>query len=105
MVSCTTKGVIDHFKRLYDVIHRYHIDPEDFWNFDEKRFMMGQGGKQNELIITRVDVKQPRSARRIKEGTREWVTLIECCSAGGNDSQPIISTPEPPTSTAGIKAR
>jgi hypothetical protein len=83
MVSCTTKGVIDHFKQLYDVIHRYHIDPEDFWKFAEKRFMMGQGGKQNELIITRVDVKQPRSARRIKESTREWVTLIECCSAGG----------------------
>jgi hypothetical protein len=51
MVSCTTKGVIDHFKQLYDVIHRYNINPDDFWNFDQKGLQMGQGGKQNELIM------------------------------------------------------
>jgi hypothetical protein len=83
IVSVTTKGVQDHFKKLYGVIHRYHIDPKDMWNFDEKGFLMGQGGKQNELIIVRVHAKQPKSSRRIVEGSREWVTLIESCSAGG----------------------
>jgi transposase-like protein len=83
IVAVTTKGVQDHFKKLYGVIHRYHIDPKDMWNFDEKGFLMGQGGKQNELIIVRVHAKQPKSSRRIVEGSREWVTLIESCSAGG----------------------
>ena len=31
------------FKRLYMVIHRNHIGPDDMWNFDEKGFMMGLG--------------------------------------------------------------
>jgi hypothetical protein len=42
--------------------------------------MMGRGGKRNELVISRVRVKTPR---RMQQGNREWVTLIECVSATG----------------------
>ena len=45
------------------------------WNFDEKGFLMGQGGKKNELVIARVWAKSPRQAQ---EGNWEWVALIEC---------------------------
>jgi hypothetical protein len=41
---------------------------------------MGCGGKKNELVISRVGVKTPR---RMQNGSREWVTLVECVSAGG----------------------
>ena len=45
------------FKRPYEVIYRNHIAPDDMWNFDEKGFMMGCGGKKNELVISRVCIK------------------------------------------------
>ena len=69
-----------YFSRLYDVIHQNHINPDDMWNFDEKGFLMGQGGKRNELVIARVRVKCPR---RIRDGGQEWVSMIECVSATG----------------------
>ena len=58
------------FKRLYEVIRRNHIGPDDMWNFDEKGSMMGRG-KKNELVISRVRMKTPR---RAQEGNRERVT-------------------------------
>jgi hypothetical protein len=68
------------FEHLQDCISHNSIDPEDMWNFDEKGFMMGRGGKKNELVISRVRMKMPR---RMQQGNREWVTLIECVSATG----------------------
>ena len=50
------------------------------WNFDKKGFMMGCGGKKDELVISRVRVK---TSRRAQQGNREWVTLIECVSITG----------------------
>jgi hypothetical protein len=41
---------------------------------------MERGGKKNELVISRVRVKTPR---RMQQGNREWVALIECVSAVG----------------------
>jgi hypothetical protein len=66
--------------QLEDCISRNSIDPEDMCNFDEMGFMMGRGGKKNELVISRVRVKTPQ---RMEQGNREWVTLIECVSAAG----------------------
>jgi hypothetical protein len=45
------------FERLQDCISRNCID---IWNFDDKGFMMGRGGKKNELVISTVRVKMPR---------------------------------------------
>ena len=80
-VMAINRGNINgYFNRLYDVIHRNHIDPQDMWNFDEKGFLMGQGGKRNELVISRVRTK---GSRRMQDGSREWVSLLECVSAVG----------------------
>ena len=79
-LSCNKKNIESYFKRLYDVIHRYHIDPVDVWNFDEKGFLMGQGNKKNELVIARVKSKK---AHHIQDSSREWVTLVEAASATG----------------------
>ena len=42
---------------------------------------MGKGGGANELVISRVQVKTP--GKRMQQGNREWVTLIEAVSALG----------------------
>ena len=80
VLSLNTGNLNGYFNRLYDVIHCNHIYPKDMWNFDEKGFLMGQGEKQNELVIARVHMKSPW---RMQDGSWEWVTLIECVSAMG----------------------
>ena len=67
-------------ERLRGCIRRNSIDPQDMWSFDEKGFMMGCGGKKNELVISRVRVM---TLRRMQQGNREWATLIESVSATG----------------------
>ena len=81
MLAQNPEKLEDFFKRLSDCITCEKIDPEDFWNFDEKGFQMGKGGGANELVISRVRVKTP--GKRMQQGNREWVTLIETVSAVG----------------------
>ena len=52
------------FKCLYEVIHRNYIAPDNMWNFDEKGFMMGHGGKKDELVISRVCIKLHDGCKR-----------------------------------------
>jgi hypothetical protein len=62
------------------------------WDFDEKWFMMGRGGKKNELVISRVRVKTPR---RAQQGNREWISSLDrYCAQEVDDwtaSQPLYS--------------
>jgi len=80
VLAVNTKSLDEYFKRLNDCITRNHIGPGDMWDFDEKGFIMGRSGKKNELVISRVRVK---ATRRIQQGSREWVTLVQCVSATG----------------------
>ncbi|CUS07494.1 unnamed protein product [Tuber aestivum] len=71
----------DFFKHLTECLASDKIDPEVFWNFDEKGFQMGKGGGANELVKSRVRMKT--LGKRMQQGNREWVTLIEAVSALG----------------------
>ena len=67
-VACTTdcnrvlalnkESLKTYFDNLERCISRNKILPEDMWNFDEKGFRMGLGGKKNELVIARVRVNR-----------------------------------------------
>ena len=81
MLAQNPEKLDDFFKGLSDCITSEKIDPEDIWNFDEKGFQMGKGGGANELVISRVRVKTP--GKRMQQGNREWVILIETVSAVG----------------------
>ena len=54
MLAQNPEKLEDFFKRLSECLTSHKIDPENFWNFDEKGFRMGKGGGANELVISRV---------------------------------------------------
>lgn len=67
------------FNRLTKVRSRYHIQPEDTYNMDEKGYAIGQGNKQNTVLVRR-----KRKTSRIRQpGNRKWVSFMECVSASG----------------------
>ena len=75
-------GILEaFFERLQDCSDR-NIGLRNMWNFEEMRSIVGRGGggKKNELVISRVRVETPR---RMQQGIRGWVTLVECVSAVG----------------------
>ena len=71
-------SVKSFFDRLGEVKSRYHIEPGDTWNADEKGFAIGVAKKAK--VICRRNRKNPRIRQ---PGNREWVTLFEAISAVG----------------------
>lgn len=90
-VLVITKTTIhQYFDILEEAIYTDDIQPEDTWNFDEKGFVIGHDGLKNKKIIIPVKTKQPM---RQQEGSRKWVTLIECISASGSYLPVFYITP------------
>jgi len=78
--------IINHFfNRLSELRSRYHIQPQNMWNFDEKGFLLGVASK--EKVLCRAGRRNPHV---IQEGSHEWITLIECISAGGETFPPCL---------------
>jgi hypothetical protein len=45
VLAITYDNINSYFNRLDNATHRNRLDLNDMWNFDEKGFMMGRGGK------------------------------------------------------------
>jgi hypothetical protein len=56
-------------------VKEYNIDSNDIYNIDEKGILMGVIKKVKVLIS-----KHEKKNYMIYDGSREWVTLIECIS-------------------------
>ena len=66
------------FTLVETVIKKYNIQKEDTYNMDEKGQALGNAGKSR-IICSKHDL----SAYKAQDGSREWVSLIECISATG----------------------
>ena len=66
------------FQLVQSVIQKYDIQEEDTYNMDEKGFALGDAGKMRVLCS-----KQNMQTYVTQDGSREWVTLIECISVDG----------------------
>src|SRR5450432_953245 len=66
------------FQLFHDVVKEYDIDSNDIYNMDEKGIMMGVIKKVKVLVS-----KYEKKNYMTQDGSREWVTLIECVSLGG----------------------
>ncbi len=76
------------FKKLLEVCEKYHIHPEDIFNMDETGFRIGCGGKQ------KVVIRNARSRCYASSSTnRDYVTVIECVSAGKKLLPPMVILP------------
>jgi hypothetical protein len=87
-VTAVTKDrLVRHFDLFESTIAQYGILPEDIINMDEKGVSMGHADRAKVLVR--------RSKREIDKmvghaGNRDWVTLIEAFSAGGEVLPPLI---------------
>ena len=84
------------FKRLYG----NPIVLADICGFNEEGFIMGRGGKEDELVIARVRAK---TRRRAQDGNQEWVALIECVRPREKDFPHSTSTQGLHTMLAGTE--
>uniref|UniRef100_A0A093V606 Tigger transposable element-derived protein 1 n=1 Tax=Talaromyces marneffei PM1 TaxID=1077442 RepID=A0A093V606_TALMA len=67
------------FDRLEIALDKNKITPQNYWNFDESGFQIGQGG--DEEVVT----KYPETIRSVpSSSSRELVTVIEGINAAGS---------------------
>jgi len=66
----------DYFAKLLRLIRTRKIQPEDIFNMDKKGFIIGMSSKAKVICRT-----GRRPTRVTQDGTREILTVIECCCA------------------------
>ena len=74
------------FRLLRNIIDKYGIQTEDFYNFDETGFIMGIITAS--MIITRLN--RHEKAKSIQPNNQEWATIIECINASSWCIPPFI---------------
>jgi hypothetical protein len=74
------------FTTVREAIQEHGIHDDDIWNFDETGFAMGLCSTSK--VITAVE--RSERPRRVIQGNREWVTIIECVSSKGISIPPWI---------------
>jgi hypothetical protein len=73
------------FHLLQSTILQYDIHLDDIYNMDEKGIMMGSVGKIK-VVVSRDELQN----YIVQDGSREWVSLIECISTSGRLLPPWI---------------
>jgi hypothetical protein len=73
-----TETFIEYFKLFSSLQQQYNIAPEDIYNMDEKGFCMGAIQRSHVLIPV-----HEREAFLRQDGSREWISVIECISGAG----------------------
>jgi hypothetical protein len=77
-----------YFKKLFAALAKYRIDPADCYNMDETGFRIGVGGKKR--VVTR---NARRRAFAPSSTNSDYVTVVECVSAGRNAIPPLVILP------------
>ena len=75
----------DYFQKLDKVLKKYALKPENMYNMDEKRFLLGY--KNRARVIVRNRRQMPTETQ---DGSRDWITVVECTSAGQFMLPPMI---------------
>ncbi|EAU29721.1 conserved hypothetical protein [Aspergillus terreus NIH2624] len=74
------------FETVRATIQEHGIHEDDIWNFDETGFAMGVCSTSK--VITAVE--RSERPRRVIQGNREWVTIIETIGSRGVYLPPVI---------------
>ena len=75
----------DHFQKLGGVLRKYAFKPENMYNMDEKGSLLGYNNRAK--VIVRYRRRMPTETQ---DGSREWITVVECTSAGQFMLPPMI---------------
>ena len=74
------------FQTVSEAIQEHGIHEDDIWNFDETGFAMGLCSTSKVITST----ERSERPRRVIQGNREWVTIIECIGSRGCHIPPLI---------------
>ncbi|CAK5268608.1 unnamed protein product [Mycena citricolor] len=77
--------VNNYFDLLTDVVTKYEIKPANTYNMDEKGIQLGVSGRSQVLVD-----RDQKVVRRVTNGDRELVTVIETLCADGSALAPTI---------------
>jgi hypothetical protein len=78
-----------YFDLLGDKITHYSIDPRHTYNIDEKGFLIRITDRSKRIFSRRMwERKEVRAA--IQDGSREWITVLECVCADGSNLSPSL---------------
>jgi len=72
-----------------DGIEKYHITPENIYNWDEKGFLIGIANAMKR-IMTKEALKSGRITNAWTDGSREFITLLACICADGSFLPPAL---------------
>ncbi len=78
----------EYFKKLQAAWKKYTIRPEDCYTMDETSFRIGIGGRQK--VVTRT---ARRRAFAPSSTNRDYVTVVQCVSAGKKTLPPFVILP------------
>ena len=78
-------AVEEYFDILEEVVHEYHIKPENQWNMDEKGVWLGIRAK----VAAIIDQDQA-TVYSVEDGNCELVMIIEAVCADGRALSPSV---------------
>ena len=73
-----TEVLLRWFQLVESTIQKYEIQKEDTYNMDEKGIALGSAGKMR-VLCSKLSIQ----VYKAQDGSREWISLIECISADG----------------------
>jgi hypothetical protein len=78
-----------YFQLLRGKMREHDIQPRNTYNMDEKGFFIGIGARAKRVFSKQV-WQQKLRREAIRDGNREWVTLLACVCAGGSALPPTL---------------
>jgi hypothetical protein len=70
-------------------MREYELDERNTYNMDEKGFFIGIGSR-SKRVFSKAVWKQKERTEAIRDGNREWATLIACVCASGEALPPAL---------------
>ncbi|CAK5273436.1 unnamed protein product [Mycena citricolor] len=83
--NLNTTTVNQYFDLLGNTIEKYDIKPSNIYNMDEKGIQLGLSGRAQVLVD-----RDQKVVRRVTDGDRELVTVIETVCADGSSLAPTV---------------
>jgi hypothetical protein len=78
-----------YFDMLHSKIQEHGVEPRNTYNMDEKGFHVGVA-KRSKRVFTKASLRSNQAKVAVKDGNREWITLLACVCASGESLPPAL---------------
>jgi hypothetical protein len=78
-----------YFKLLHSKMREHSVEERNTYNMDEKGFFVGINSRTKRIVSKAIWELKERTAA-LRDGNREWVTLLACVCASGESLPPAL---------------